>query len=451
MKPTLNLLMTGVFIFVSCAKETSEEERKREQTDRERDRLKKAVGSYFGYVTIDDNKIVPLSLDLSINLNPQEGTDNPTLAGALRIGMFGGVVLSSDQTSYDAGNGRISVNLSKKSSQSGGAAAVAGNAGAPLELHGFIRDGKLVDGSLEGPHSGSRKVTLTDGGQNLFSEQVSFNYSTQISDAQTVGSLTPNAQLSLKRSTIQRPSILSSSDLPQLPGLEASFRFKSLGVSPQPASDVLYEPIKGFIDMQFAQNMTIRVENIYLTNDVLNTSLTDWRPAKESAGVLIKGSAISGHVRFGSSFPGLGLESPENADGKPPQYFAGTYQPLGSPTVFRSIASLEYQFSQGTNSAEYPFPVFPKFQLRLKICSGAQVVKEGTYELSALDQVKGIGRFIDSRPGQKSLIDIQYNENWTSLSGKYSDGNTGPIDTSNPQLYLFASSTPIANCAQAEK
>ncbi len=112
----------GLFL-AGCAKETSEEERQREQTDRERSRLQKGVGTYYGFVSVDESKIIPLSLDLSVNSNPQDGNANPSLSAAVRMGLFGGVVLSSDQTSFDAGNGRLSINLLKKGGLPAGGAA----------------------------------------------------------------------------------------------------------------------------------------------------------------------------------------------------------------------------------------------------------------------------------------------------------------------------------------
>lgn len=426
----------------ACAKETSEEERRREQVDRERSRLQKAEGTYLGYVAIDENKIVPASVDLKVNQNPQSGDESPTLAAAVRIGMFGGVVLSSDQTSYDAGDGRISLNLSKKGG--GGAAEVAAN--ALFELKGYIRDGKFVDSTIGGANTGTHAMSLAKDGLNLFTEQYTYTYATQITDVPAGGALASNAQLSLKRSTSPRPGP-SSSDMPQLPGLEASLRFANLGVVPQVASDVLYEPLSGYMDMRFSDNMYVHVENIYLSRDALSMALTDWKPAGEISGHVIQGSAIAGYVRLGSSFPGLGLAAPDHVKEKPPQYFVGTFKGTNSATTFRAIASLEYQQGQGTNSAEFPFAVFPKLKLKLKLCSGDQPIQSGDYALTALDQVRGVGRFVDTRATAEAILDISYLDNWNTMVGKFTSGSSDTIDTSNPQLRLSATTTPIGNCA----
>ncbi len=415
-----------MFFVAACAKETSKEERKREETERQYRRMQKAEGHYAGFVAIDGTRLVPLSLDLTTNRNPKDGGDNPTLSASVRIGMFGGIVVSSNAVSFDWGNGRFSVSLAKQKL----APDISGT--APLEIRGVLVENAVSDGVIEGPISGSHAVSLAKDGPNLFTEQDHYNYQTQVSDVALTGDMVANSQLSLKRLALPHVSP-STSDLPSLPAFDASIRFANLGVVPQVATDVLYDPILGFVELQFGANTVLRVDNLYLNRDVLSMSLADWKPDQVYAGNIVHGAAVYGHIKIGSDFPSLGLTDAVTVPELPPKYFIGTYK--GLVKTLTAMASLEYQNTRGTNSAEFPFSYFPNFTLKVLLCDGPHRFTLESYDLSAMDQIRSLARFQNAN----GIFDIKFTPGWKALEGKLKKaGATGSIDAKDPQLKITA-------------
>lgn len=432
-----------MFFVAACAKETSKEERKREETERQYRRMQKAEGHYAGFVAIDGTRLVPLSLDLTTNRNPKDGGDNPTLSASVRIGMFGGIVVSSNAVSFDWGNGRFSVSLAKQKL----APDISGT--APLEIRGVLVENAVSDGVIEGPISGSHAVSLAKDGPNLFTEQDHYNYQTQVSDVALAGDMVANSQLSLKRLTTPHLSP-STSDLPSLPAFDASIRFANLGVVPQVATDVLYDPILGFVELQFGANTVLRVDNLYLNRDVLSMSLADWKPDQVYAGNIVHGAAVYGHIKIGSDFPSLGLTDAVTVPELPPKYFVGTYKgPAQNARTLTAIASLDYQNTRGTNSAEFPFSYFPNFKLKVMLCDGPRRFSLESYDLSAMDQIRSMARFQNLAGGfLNGILDVRFTPGWKSLEGKLKkEGSTGSIDARDPQLKVAAQALSEFECS----
>ena len=445
--PLVAAVMSLALPLASCAKETSKEEKKREETDRQFARIQQAAGSYSGYVQIADDAIVPLSLDLTASRNPQGGSDNPALIGSMRIGMFGGVTIPSASASYDSGNGKVAVTFKRSGATNafGGSGAGSGSAAASatagdLELRATLSNGALANAVLDGPNLGPHTVQLTTGGANLFSEQDSYVYDAEVADELSNGAITPNAQLNIKRETTPRVAP-QTSDLPVLPPLNASLRFVNLGIVPQNIQDFQYDPLTGVVQLYFSNTSKIEIDNVFLTPDATKaTSLTDWHPAAELDGGVFVGATKYGAVRLGGGFPGLGLDEATKISDLPPKYFTGTYKGTNSATIsFPAIASLEYDNTKGNNSPEYPFPTFPMMTLKVLICSGTQPLKQGSFDLTALDQVKGNARFTDNG-GASPSVEVQYLNNWQSFNGRFTTNTSGNIDTHDPQLQLKATS-----------
>jgi hypothetical protein len=429
------LVVSAVLAANGCAKETSAEDRKREETDRQFNRLDKATGSYLGYAMAGGERITPLQLDLSAARNPVEGDDNPALTATLRIGLFGGVRISSRSVSYDWGSGQITASFDR-----GGAGAAAvpaggvaagngGSRGSPLELRGILRDGKIESAEIDGPNSGRTPVELSKTGPYLFSDERSYTY-------QVTFGTTP-AQLDIKPLVSPRTAP-GTSDLPVLPPLEASIRFSGSAIVPQTASDVIYEPIAGFLELQLRADAKIRVDDVFLTRAATQTGLHGWTPPTQYAGQVIQGAAVVGDARFSANFPGLGIVPPNSLRQLPPRYYTGTYRGSQSAVEFPAIASLEYLNTQGTNSAEYPFPAFPKFRFKVLVCSGGRPLKEGTYDMSAMNPLDSTARLIDTRNTVISVLDMRYVDDWNQLVGRFTSSSSGAIDTRDPQLRVTA-------------
>lgn len=431
------IMISVVSITVSCARETSKEDRKREETERQFNRLDRATGSYLGFVAVDDDRIVPLELDLSTVRNPVEGDDDPALTATLRIGLFGGVRISSRSVSYDWGSGKISASFDRGAA--GGtvnsglspAMGTAGMRGSPLELRGVLRDGTIESAEIDGPNSGRTAIELSRTGPYLFSDQPSYTYRVSFG--------TTPAQLDIKPLVSPRAAP-GTSDLPVLPPLEASIRFSGSAIVPQTATDVIYEPLTGLLELQLRADARIRVENIFLTRSATQTGLHGWMPPTNYEGQVIQGAAVIGDASFSSNFPGLSLTNPGNLSLLPPRYFTGTYRGSQSPVEFPAIASLEYLNTQGTNSAEYPFPAFPKFRFKVLVCSGNRPLKEGTYDMSAMNPLDSTARFIDTRNTVLSVLDLRYLNDWNQLVGRFTSSSSGAIDTRDPQLRISAAS-----------
>jgi hypothetical protein len=431
------ILLVGAVLAVNgCAKETSAEDRKREETDRQFNRLDKATGSYLGYALADGDRITPLELNLSAARNPAEGDDNPALTATLRIGLFGGVRISSRLVSYDWGSGKITASFDRASgnmvagmASGGGTSSNGGSRGSPLELRGILRDGKIESGEIDGPNSGRTPVELSKTGPYLFSDERSYTY--QVTFGTTPAQLDINPLVSPRAAP-------GTSDLPILPPLEASIRFSGSAIVPQTASDVVYEPIAGFLELQLRADAKIRVDDVFLTRAATQTGLHGWTPPTQYAGQVIQGAAIVGDARFSPNFPGLGIAQPNNLRQLPPRYYSGTYRGSQSAVEFPAIASLEYLNTQGTNSAEYPFPAFPKFRFKVLVCSGGRPLKEGTYDMSAMNPLDSTARLIDTRNTVISVLDMRYVDDWNKLVGRFTSSSSGAIDTRDPQLRVTA-------------
>lgn len=428
----------------ACAKETSKEERRREETDRQFRRLQKAEGHYDGFIAIDANRIVPLALDLAANRTPANGTDNPSLTASVRMGLLGGVTLSTSVVSFDWGNGNVTISLPKQASEPKQLEASAFTATAPsaaLEIRGTIGDEGFANGVIDGPISGNHAITLLKKGVNLFTAADRFTYQTQISGVNLLGdSIVNESQLDLQRLTGSHPAS-TTSDLPSLASFQASIRFANLSAVPQTATDVIYDPILGLMDLQFGSNTTLRVENIFLTRNALTIALSEWHPEAPVTGRVFLGASTYATIQIGSEFPGLGLTNPPPIGKVPPQYYLGTYigQNPNAPTL-AAIAKLEYIKSQGTNSVEFPFASFPMMTLTIQICSGGRIAHEFTeYLTTAFDQLHNsvrFGRSNRTKPDDPASLDITYATNWQSIVGKFSASATGGIDVANPQLKL---------------
>jgi hypothetical protein len=361
--------------------------------------------------------------------------------------------LSTSDVSFDWGNGHVTISFAKQKSGGAGLSLAGdssppGGASAPLEIRGTIDDTSVTGGVISGPISGNHSVFLSRTGPNLFTTQDHFNYQAQISRSSLTGDLNPNAELNLKRLSTQHPA-LKISDLPSLAAFDASVRFANIGVVPEVATDVIYDPILGFMEFQFGPNSLMRLEGIYLTKDALSMSLDSWKPKSTFAGSIVQGASVYGHVLVGSSFPGLGLADSQLMGELPPKYYSGTYKGIGpNALTFSAIGYLEYNNARGTNSAEYPFLYYPKFNLKIFVCDGSRTFMEFNYDMEAMDQIQNVARLHDAASRDRKLLDITYTPDWKNISGKFTKDNTdGPIDVKDPQLNFQAKNLTEFTCA----
>lgn len=428
----------------SCAKESSSEERRREEVARQLQRLKLAEGNYFGYVELDQNKITPIELDLSATRNPVNGDESPSLSVAMKIGLFGGVTITSRTASFDFATGQLSVTFEK---QAGAASAAPGSSGptgrSALEFRGNLQEGQFKDAVLDGPNQGVRKVVLDSKGPMLMSDLPKYTYESNFKENVTAGSLSRQtlAYLEMKPLIETRPAPLTS-DLPLLAGLSASFKFPGTALVPQTATDVIYDPIEAYVEFLLHDRTRMRFNNVALGKDALGLGIAVWSPYLNATGDIFDGAAQVGTATIGSSFPGLGLKETPVVAELPPRYFRGTYKTRDGTVSFPVVASLEYLNTVGTNSTEYPFATFPKFQLKYLICDGSgRPQTENTFDLVALDQMAGVGRMKVVGQNSNGALRIQYSPLWSEIVGLYTTDSSGG-DTRDPQLRLKAETLP---------
>lgn len=460
---SLILALCGAsFVLTACAKESSKEERQREEHDRQFRRLQKAEGHYAGFVEMKDGKIVPMALDLAANRTPSNGSDNPSLSAAVKLGLFGGVVLSTNVVSFDWGNGNVTISLPKQSGGAGSddpdktlslSAPITRAAAAPtaaLELRGSMNDDGLANGVIDGPISGSHSVTLKKDGTDLFSEQDHFTYQTQITGASALGgSVINNSQLYLNRRSGQRPSS-NSSDLPSLPAFDASIRFANLAAVPSTASDVVYDPLLGSMDIRFGANTVLRVNDIFMDKTALTVALSDWQPTKAFTGRILLGATNYGSVHIGPEFPGVGLAAnAPTINDLPPRTYVGTYTTKDETLQFTTLALITYENAQGTNAAEFPFASFPVLTLRILVCSGNDAFSDASYKVEAMDQIRNLARMrAASATEDKQILDLTYTTGWQSIVGKFrAPSSGGQIDFGNSQLKLWPVTVSEFSCS----
>lgn len=428
--------------FYACAKETSDEERRREDDNRQYARLEKAAGEYFGYVEAQPGKVVPLGLSLTTSRSPQAGGDKPSLTGSLRIGVLGGVTLASGATSYDWGSGKLAITFNRKS-------------GAPLELRGRISNGKFVEAKLDGPNTGAHDVELMLNGANLFDDQDLFLFDAAVTDDSNLAlsNFAPihNAQLSLRRtSTAKEPT--ADSDMPLLPALDASLRFMNLGQVPQVATSVAYDPLTGIVDVTMRDSSGLHIDDVFISKADLpadaTASLDTTIPARLLRGTVVVGAQPYGYIFLDGKFPAASLKVADQASIRalPPGFFAGTYQGSKMDFALPAVASIEYLNASSENSAEYPFREIPKLRMKLLLCDGTAPLLPQTMEIQALDQVHSRVRFASNASTSAAAAassgagseenTITFNADWSEINGRFSNKSSDTVMVGEPQLLM---------------
>jgi len=403
MRIGIALLALQLGFVAGCAKEQSAEDRRREQRQREFERLRPAEGAYNGFALADNNKGVPASVMIAVKQNPKDGVDSPTLDLTLRLGFFGGVTIAAESTSYDWGNGQVAASFKR-------------TAGSPLELRGHLKDGQLTDVVVDGPNNNPSKLVVQKSGTSNFNE--SREYALALNES---NSNKGSALLYLKRGE-QDVAAPASSDLPILPPLEASLQFAGMSFSPQVVKKVQYDPLQGAMELRLRDASKIVFNNIFLQQDVEKKILLQ-QDRWEIHGDLVVGSKATRNV-VASSDAGL-VEASKNASSLPPKYFKGRFIGPGPGANYKAIGFLDFLGTQGTNSEDYPFANFPQMRLRVVYCV-QDVSFQKEYSLIAVNHLDNLAQFRDPSPGTNSdVLEVMYSNNWQHLSGTQAEGNVG--------------------------
>jgi hypothetical protein len=417
-----------LLVFTNCAKEQSKEQRVQEEVIRKKARLSKAAGDYRGFLNHGGDQVVPVNLTITVQSNPTNGDDNPVLQGSLRIGLFGGVQLASNAGSFDWADGRISFTFERSSA--------AGNTKA-LEVRAYYQDGVLTNAVLDAPRQGLFPLDLKRDAPALFSSDQQYNYGWRTPGVTANVSPfpsepTPDALLTvnLRDESFPAPGNL---DLPYVPGLNATVRFSPLGKSPETASTVIYDPIGGTIDLYFSQVSLLHFDGLFL-----NHAANDLSP-----------DTVGGYIALGSveilkvQVKRVPQSTPVTILPLPGRRYRGIYQASGQP--FRAEVYVDYQGGEMANTAEFPFPLFPKLRLEFVTCIGLEAQRRRVLDLVSVDHLNGVAAFrVVGSPNPKDL-ELKYSSNWDSLDGYFMQGDG--LGTIRPRLSVTPRTFSGDECA----
>jgi len=398
-----------------CAKETSEEDREREERERTLERLSRAEGEFSGYLKKEQG-IVPLSVTISALRTPTNDVQDPRLRVVVRLGLFGGATISTTNTSFDSGNGLVVANFGD--GKAGGSAeknkafafATNGSSGS-LEFRGYVGNDTIKDAVLDGANQGTNTLVLerkSDNSLNLLSDANEFTYGIIDSDQKVSGVLT------IERSNAKRiPS--ANSDLPEFPSLDATVVFSGFGVVPQDAKDVKYDPIDSSLEISFSGNSKVVFKNVLIPKTM---------NLKEEGSKLISG--MSGVVDLaGGEYASIkvkradGLSVTVDKAEVPHDFYIGSYKGDGSPLSFNAIAFLEYLGEASLNDIEFPFPKLPTYRLKLTVCLGSKPYVEKILDLSAIDYLRKGMYFKNVDPNVQEILKLNYQLDWGNLQGRF--------------------------------
>jgi len=414
----LTVLVSG------CAKEQSQEQRLREETERKYARLSKAAGVYLGYLERRTENLVPVELTVTVQNNPIDGQDEPLLQGSLRIGLLGGVKIASSASSFDWGNGRLSFKFERKSGDNGHAGAI--------EVRALFTDGVLKNAVLDAPRQGSFPLTIARGATSLFSAQSDMNYGWKTPGAEKIAGFDDDAvlSLSLRNESFAAPANL---DLPYLPGLDGTVRFSALAKSPEVAREVIYDPLDGTLELYFTESSRLRFDGLFLRT-----------PESVLVPEELRGFAALSSVQVASvAAKRLSPGEPLKITALPPRGFRGIYKGQGIP--YRSEVYFDYLGTQGNNSLEFPFPYFPRMRLEHVICVNKVADTRQMLNLVSIDHLNGIAAFQFFGSTNHKDLELHYTPGWQSLDGYFMAGQG--VGTARPRLTIAPYDNAGEECA----
>lgn len=417
MKKTFLLPLLSSFLFFGCAKEQSKEQEKREEVNRQMERLQKAEGLYEGHLEQGTNSFTPVAFKIEAKRNPRSGDETPTLQVTMQIGLFGGVVISSDQASFDYGQNLVTASFTRSS-------------GPALELKGQLGDEEIKTFILSGPNSGSTKAKLrevkfwTPPASDLLEPQFLIDFPVEGSRRQQKA----QGLLSLKRKAgdLKAPDHV---DLPYLPNLEASLRLQGTAQVPQVATLVVYDPLKGTMEIGLKSASKIELTNIFLgQNSRGEMSLG------ELSGQLSQRSFSRQGMKARVATAESGREFESNF-ALPPTYFKGHFTGVKSHLKYRVLAELTYTGQEVNNSGELFFPTFPGLKLKVWSCMGEKTWTQVDYYVNSLDHLALKASLKSNIVGKDQSVEMHVSPDWKTLEAQ-ALGFSGGGETENPEFHL---------------
>lgn len=416
------IISLGLLLLSACGKEPSSQDQRREETNRRVERLQNASGTFQGYSEVSPDNVVPVSLSLDVKRNPVSGEDTPTLQASLRVGLFGGITISSDNVSFDSGNGRLAISFRR-------------NFSASLEFIGTVRNNRIENAVILGPNSGSIPTYLEQNSTNdtitkLANKSEAVLISRNSDDESETGS--PTTLLNVTP-IIGETRTSELSDLPNLPALDVSLRFDRLSQAPQTSRNVIYDPLRGTMEITFGQNAVLKFKKVFLHKEMLNGVETFGMAPIEGEYVLR--SQTIRKITFESLDVGTSMGAKNNSMSAslPPNLFLGTITGNSDLFKYHAIARIDYTGKEGRNTSDKFFTTYPELKLRLGLCIGSRVFSQTEFTLISLDYLNKTATFIRSASnkmgsagdGASDILELRYSDGWRNL-----DGN---ITVTNPE------------------
>lgn len=444
MKTIKLLKIIGVVLslnFLSCAKEVSDEDRRREEADRELKRLTAAEGHFPGFIEMDETRGVPFMLDVLTKRNPQAGNDSPTLDVTMTLGFFGGVSLVAQRANYDWGSGKLTAVFAKAGGAPGAEGSnplAAGNTGPnssntiEIELTGLSEQKSFAQGTVKGSRLGQKSLLSLKSdpithGVNDFSYPMVFS----------LGAETQTAILNLKRLNVDLKAP-SSSDMPSLPPLQSSLRFSRTANISQDATVTWFDPLAGTLDLQLRANSWVRVENIFAPIDRSqepSVSLADIKNMEYSGSIYVGGRATYGaKLNLDSARLGLAEYAPQSLM----SYYVGTYKGSETGLPLKSFAVLTDTGATIQNPEDLSMPSIPRLQMKLVRCIDGQPISTYTVNTFSIDYLAGEMRFVDASGTSRNVTTIKVSQGWMQFDGTIVNQDSSTGSARNPVFSLRA-------------
>lgn len=432
----------------ACAPEQSAEKRRREQEQREIERLGRGEGTFAGDVTLANGARIPLALDLAVarNADAATGENKPQLTAKARLGLLGGVELVSQAVAFDAGSGILTATFT-----GAGAASeqLTGGGGRSIEMQAHVADSGLDNVRLVSQGGRTYAATaarVATSGLALATE-ASFDYAIDIAMRDRPQEATV-AVLTLKRQTglVGAPA---SSDLPNLPALDATLRFPGAGVVAHRATLVNYDALFDTLEIQFpANDQSPGGVRLLFTDVSLNDGLQLTFNSKPRlvGSVTIDGS-VAGDVSSGSDAALSEATKPEAS--LPPPSYVGTFLAAADGLTFAAIGEMQYLGNQVAGSTSDALGVLPNLSLKITLCHAGEAYEVKSFKLSSLAYLGQEGLF-SQEGGTDYRLPFSFGDAWRTFdgnvltAGESSDAST--MKAGEPQLKLKASEKAVTSC-----
>ena len=348
---------------------------------------------------------------------------------SVRLGLFGGITMSTDAVNYDHGQDFIAASFKRP-------------LGPPLEIKGNLSGPGEKTIQLVGANIG--RMTAVVHSMNLDdTSTVRFDYSPkfmvrfpEMRDDGGRDDVNARASglLSLSRVAGEIPAP-ENCDLPLMPNIAASIRLVGSAQVPQNSTLVMYDPLKGTIEISFRTSSKLKLENVFLQETA---------EGGRSEVLTLKGEMVYRAAAIeGVEFKTAAEKEVRDFEGQaslPPKFFKGIFQGNTSYLKYRFIAQLDYAGKEILNAGELFFSTFPLMRLKFSLCLGRAVFAMGEYQITSFDHLALHATLGSIWTNNAHLINLGFSPDWNTLSGVFvGEGvESGDINSSGASFLLTA-------------